>query len=209
MPSKSKIRHLTAGKPVQIAKNHIQPDDAKFTELVLYIARRSEGDPCFAGVKLNKLLFYADFLSYVRFGKPMTGQEYAALTNGPAPKYKVPLWRKMERQGAIAVRKQQTPMGTEQETTLALRDANLARFTGEEIDLVSHLIQICWGKSGSYLSEVTHKFAGWELAKEKETIPYSIALVGSRKPTPKEIRQGISLEASAAACLIQHAAAAS
>jgi len=208
MSNKNKIRRLEAGEAVA-RPAHFVADDGKFTELVLYIARRSEGDPRFGGVKLNKLLFYADFLSYIHFGKPITGQEYHALPNGPAPRYKVPLWRKMEKERLIAVRKDATELGTKQETTLALRDANLSKFTAEEIDLVSKLIQICWGKSGNYLSEATHRFAGWELAKEKETIPYSVALVGSRKPTPKEIRQGMTLEASAVACLMQHAAIAS
>jgi hypothetical protein len=206
MRTESKIRYLTAGRAV---KKPFKADNDKFTELVLFIARRSEGDPRFGGVKLNKLLFYADFLSYVHFGRPMTGQQYAALANGPAPKYKVPLWRKMLQNKDIAVRKAPTPLGTDQETTLALREADLSKFTAQEVDLVSKLIQICWGKSGNYLREATHKFAGWELAKEKETIPYSVALVGSRKPTPLEIARGLSLETSAVACLAQHAATAS
>ena len=35
--------------------------------------------------KMNKLLFYTDFLSYKRQGYGMTGLEYAALPYGPVP----------------------------------------------------------------------------------------------------------------------------
>ena len=53
-----------------------KPDDNKLRELVLYIAVLSEGDPAFGKVKLNKLLFFADFTAYLSFGKPITGHEY-------------------------------------------------------------------------------------------------------------------------------------
>ncbi len=53
-----------------------EPDDIKLRELVLYLATLSEGDATFGKVKLNKLLFYADFNAYLKFGKPITGHEY-------------------------------------------------------------------------------------------------------------------------------------
>lgn len=48
----------------------------KLRELVLYVCTASEGDESFGSVKLNKLLFYSDFLSYLQHGIPITGQEY-------------------------------------------------------------------------------------------------------------------------------------
>jgi hypothetical protein len=80
----------------------IKPDDSKFRELILLIARESEGDPRFGSIKLNKLLFYADFVAYQHLGKPITGQEYFALPQGPAPRYMVPIREKMEADGDIA-----------------------------------------------------------------------------------------------------------
>ena len=54
-------------------------DTTKLRELILYLARESEGDDYFGVVKLNKLLFYIDFEAYRRFGKSVTEQEYQAL----------------------------------------------------------------------------------------------------------------------------------
>jgi len=50
--------------------------DKRLRELILLIATRSEGDEPFGAVKLNKLLFYADFFAYVKFGESITGQEW-------------------------------------------------------------------------------------------------------------------------------------
>ena len=60
-------------------------------ELILYIAKRCEADPTFGAVKLNKLLWWSDFLFYARAGQPITGVEYQKLPAGPAPVQLVPV----------------------------------------------------------------------------------------------------------------------
>lgn len=203
MPQTKKIRKLKGAAFANSAKPPVANGARKFRELVILIARRSEGDPRFGAIKMNKLLFYADFLAYAKLGNSITGQQYFALPNGPAPRYKVPVWKQMVKAKEIAVR---NSCPGDIETTLALREPDVSLFTPQEIDLVHNLIHFCWGRNGNYLSEMSHKFAGWALAKEKETIPYSVALVGSRKPTPAEIVRGRALESSAAACLPHYAA---
>ena len=51
-------------------------DQRKTRELVLYIAQACEADPDFGMVKLNKVLFNADFTSYARQGVSITEEEY-------------------------------------------------------------------------------------------------------------------------------------
>ncbi len=60
-------------------------DAAKFRELFLYIAESCAEDPRFGAVKLNKILYYADFEAYRRLGEPITGDTYRKLSEGPAP----------------------------------------------------------------------------------------------------------------------------
>jgi uncharacterized phage-associated protein len=192
MSQKNPIRKITPRRVSQFV-----PDDEKLAELVVLLARRSEGDPLFGGIKLNKLLFYADFLAYLRFGKPITGQEYFALEQGPALRYKARLWKKMIDRGDIVVRKEASSFfDTEKETTIAMREPNIEKFAKEELNLIFNLLATCREKYGNDLSEWTHRFAGWRLSKEKETIPYSVALVGERQPTRDEIRRGLDLESS-------------
>jgi hypothetical protein len=186
------------------AQPRITPNETKFRELMLFIARRSEGDPLFGAIKLNKLMFYSDFLAYLQLGKPITGQEYFALENGPAPRYMVRMRDQMVRSKEIAISRKSTLDGV-QERVVALRDPDPDKFEPAEIALVTQILELCCGKSGSELSEFSHKFAGWRLADDKETIPYEVALVGNRRPTHSETQYGIHLEALAAQCLAEGA----
>lgn len=182
----------------------ITPNENKFRELVLLIARKSEGDPCFGALKLNKLLFYSDFTAYLMLGKPITGQEYFALENGPAPRYMVRAREQMTNKGDIAIRKKETVSGP-QMRTFALREPDLAQFTANEVNLVDNVIRLFQGQTGTEMSALTHRFPGWKLAAEKEPIPYSVALVGDRVPTDAERKFGVTLEALAASCLAEGA----
>ena len=54
-------------------------------ELALYLTAKSQGDPR-SPTKLNKLLFYCDFMAYQHFSRSMTGYSYQKLPLGPEPK---------------------------------------------------------------------------------------------------------------------------
>jgi len=194
-----KKRTLRKTQPKR-SQSRINPNDSKFRELVLLIARKSEGDPRFGALKLNKLLFYSDFSAYLAFGRPITGQEYFALENGPAPRYMVRMRERMQAEHDIAIRQRETISGP-QARTFALREPDLSQFTAQEVDLVDNVIQIFSGQAGTEMSELTHRFPGWKLAAEKETIPYTVALVGERAPTDTERKIGVTLESLAASCL--------
>jgi len=178
--------------------------DEKLKELVLLIASRCEGDATFGATKLNKLLFYADFLAYLNFGRSITGQEYFALQQGPAPKRLVPIIKKMQQDGELAIYETRFH-GYTQKKTVALRKPDLTVFKPGEIDIVHRAIQDCWGRTGREMSDWSHRFLGWSLAREKETIPYSVALVGTREPTLDEIRRGLKLEKLALQYLARNA----
>lgn len=79
-------------------------NDEKLKELILYLADRSNNDEKFGATKLNKLLFYADFLAYVYLGTSITGQEYQVLDQGPAPRRLVPVRESMKANEEIAIR---------------------------------------------------------------------------------------------------------
>jgi uncharacterized phage-associated protein len=176
-------------------------NEDKFRELLIFIAARSGKDPHFGAIKQNKLLFYCDFLAYLKLGKPITGQEYFALRQGPAPRYGERIRKEMVNAGEIAIQKTGG-----QTRTVALREAKVKIFSPEEVALVTEVLQVYRSSSGSELSEKSHRFTGWYLAKEREPIPYAVALVGNRLPTHSEIQRGPVLEAMAAACLTDNAA---
>jgi hypothetical protein len=176
------------------------PDDEKLRELILYIATLSENDRHFGAVKLNKLLFYADFLAYQKFGSAITGQEYQALSQGPAPKRLKPIIERMKKAGDL--KQERKPAGRfEQIRPVPIRTADLSRFSGPEVDLIGGVVQRFWNKNAKQISDESHLFLGWQLGVQGETIPYSVVLIGTRKPTPAEQKKGCALQKLAAEAL--------
>jgi hypothetical protein len=174
------------------------PNDDKLRELVLYIAVRSEADETYGMVKLNKLLFNSDFTSYAERGEAITNQEYQALPQGPCPRRLTPIIEGLKEAGALEVRKSDFH-GRDQKRPAALRQPDLSLFSQAELTLVDRVITHWWGKTAKDISDASHEFLGWRLAKKGETIPYHVALIGSREPTDNERKRGLELEALARA----------
>jgi hypothetical protein len=171
----------------------IHPNDEKLRELILLIAEWSQSDPKFGAIKLNKLLFHADFSAFLTFGQPITGQEYFALPQGPAPRRLKPLTEKMKKEEELAY--QEMPYhGHLQRRPIALRPPDLSKFSAAEINLIRQTVERFWNKNATEISDQSHLFLGWKVARERETIPYSTALIGRRPPTKRERKHGLTLQ---------------
>ncbi len=168
----------------------------KFRELIIFIAAKSAGDRRFGATKLNKLLFYIDFLAYLRLGNSISEQRYQKLENGPAPRGLVPARTKMLASGEIALQKENY-YGRDQHRIVALREPDLSLFTGPEVGLMEVVVQDFLGKNASEISQESHEFIGWELAKIGEDIPYEVALVAIPESSKKIIQRGSELAAMA------------
>lgn len=158
---------------------------SKLRELVLYVCTTSEGDEAFGSVKLNKLLFYSDFLTYLRHGVSITEQEYQKLKNGPAPRLMLPLLNDMKASEQLAMAERRY-FGLAQRKPIALREADLSKFSAQEIATVNQVLQTFQKHNGTEISELSHSFTGWQLAEEGETIPYSSVLLHRRELTAQE-----------------------
>jgi hypothetical protein len=170
-----------------------RPDDEKLRELIIYLATLIQNDLNYGAVKLNKLLFYADFLAYQKFGSAITGQEYQALKQGPAPRRFKPIVERMMRAGDVRQESRQSGR-FEQKRLVPLRTANLSKFSGPEVDLVHEVVQRFWNLNATEISGESHLFLGWQVGITGETIPYSTVLIGDRKPTAAEKRYGRALQ---------------
>jgi hypothetical protein len=184
-------------------KRDIRPNDAKLRELILLISEWSQADPKFGAIKLNKLLFHADFSAFLTNGAPITGQEYFALPQGPAPRRLKPVTERMKKGGALAYQ-EVSYFGHLQKRPIALRPPNLAIFSGAEIGFVRQTVEKFWKLSATEISDQSHLFLGWKVARLRETIPYATALVSRRAPTSKEREYGRSLEGLASEHLRAH-----
>ncbi|MGH7135031.1 MAG: type II toxin-antitoxin system antitoxin SocA domain-containing protein [Pirellulales bacterium] len=168
--------------------------------MILYICRCSEGDAKFGATKLNKLLFYSDFLAYRQLGHAITSQPYKRMRNGPVPRAIGSLLKQMRKGGEIA-QSEHNYFGKRQIRTFALRDADLSLFSAPEVALVDSILRECWGTNATQISNLSHRFLGLQLADDGETIPYETALLALRPVTRDDLDQaaGIADELAALA----------
>jgi hypothetical protein len=159
-------------------------DEAKFIELVLYIAQSTMDDPDFGSIKMNKALWRSDFNAYARYGESITGATYIKLEFGPAPHQLPPLLTQMQER-RIAELAEQTIAGFDSKRIVALRPADVEVFTPRELALIHSVIDDVRARTAMRLSQESHRI-GWEMADMKETIPYEAALLPDVQPAPSE-----------------------
>ena len=158
---------------------------------MLYVAKRSQFDPNFGGTKLNKILFYADFCAFGRYGKPITGAEYIKQEFGPTPKRLIPVRKQLESRKEAAVQRVAI-LGMEQQRLVALRDPDLSLFTGPEIALVDEVLEFLRGKTAKEVSELSHNRA-WRVARPGQSIPYETVFLSDDNPTERDVESGREL----------------
>lgn len=184
--------------------------DERLYELILLLAMFSEGDENFGAVKLNKLLFFCDFLAYLRLGKSITRQTYFKLEHGPAPKRLLHVMAQMENALDIVVRKRDF-FGHAQSKPIAMRPPEMKHFDQSVRELVQEVVSKFWKWNGKEISELSHdyiashRFLGWRLAEMRETIPYSVSLLDRGKLTEKESMHAKKVEKRAAEWLAARA----
>lgn len=170
----------------------IEFNENKFKELVLLISERSEDDPWFGATKLNKLLFFSDFLAYGYLGKPITGAVYQALPHGPAPKKLLPIRSQMMREGSLAIKSERVLRFVQKRPT-ALRQPNVSVFTAEEVEIVEDVLRLLRDRTAGEISEMSHAAAvGWQVAVDQEDapeIPYNSVFLSARKPTRRHFER--------------------
>ena len=170
-------------------------DQRKFRELLLYVSARSTHDKKFGAIKLNKILFFCDFEAYVRLGKPITGAAYFRLGKGPAPKCLVPVRRELMEQGIIELEHVELKSGKLQDRVVPLRAPNTSVFTGEELELIDRVVATLWDHDAEEVSDLSHNEIGWQVMREKETIPYALAFYSNAPLSEDEIARGQQLAA--------------
>lgn len=170
--------------------------DPKFKELILYIAQESECDPNFGATKLNKILFFCDFLHFRAHGRSISSQRYFKLPYGPAPRALKPaLGELVDEKACIEVERNR--LGRPQRRLIAVREADPEKFTATEIALVNSVIRALWDNTAQEVSELSHHFIGWEIADLQEDIPYETVYLGDPRDfvlTSDEIARAQHLE---------------
>jgi hypothetical protein len=165
----------------------------RYRELVLYICQKCATDLKFGATKLNKILYFSDFLAYAELGEPITGFEYQRLPNGPAPRKMLPMRTDMERRHELGIQEIRLRGGRTQQRAVNLRLPNLDVLTASQIAVVDRVIEELWDLDAEEVSELSHRMMGWKLAELQETIPYETVFISGDPLTEADVQRAREL----------------
>lgn len=160
---------------------------AKFRELMVFLAEECQEDHHFGAIKLNKLMWRADFVQFFRTGVPITGAKYQRLPNGPAPQALLPIKRELIEEGAIGEESRNVG-GYTQRRIVARRPADQSVFSDSEIKLIRSIVKENWGKTASAMSAESHGLA-WQTRRDGDLIPYEAEYICDSAVTVADIER--------------------
>lgn len=163
----------------------------RFRELIVYISQQSRQDSQFGAVKLNKILYFSDFMAFERLGQPLTGMVYQKLEHGPAPRAMVPVLRELIEEKVIAI-ETVFVFGKPQKRTVALRPAITSLFFADELALIDEVISELEGQGASDVSYRSHDLR-WKAVQLNDSIPYEFIYFDPRELTAEDVTRSHEL----------------
>ena len=146
-------------------------DLQKFCNMILYFCYEDE----IPKTKLNKLLFYADFLHFKMYGVSISGARYARLPFGPVPdNFNLLFAALIDEKGALQAQERAVYdyMG---EFYAARAKPDLSIFDPGELKVLAAVKEFFGGFSSKEISEFAHKEKGYLETETGRLIPYSYA----------------------------------
>jgi hypothetical protein len=166
-------------RPQLTAKVDLPGGQDRLRQMILYVSIRNVQAVRFGLVKLNKIIWRADFEAFSTRGRPVTGRAYQRLPQGPAAKEMRPLLNEMEREQAISY--ELTDFGKDEhgrdiieQRPIALVGPNLAHFTKEDLEYVESSIRHYWLMTGGETSDESHGVA-WKSRGNRATMYYELS----------------------------------
>lgn len=144
--------------------------DKRLGELILYISDNCIDDRYYGATKLNKILYFADFLFFKHYGKSITGAEYQRLDEGPAPRRLKPVQQKLVRDKRLII-KQVEAWSHSQKRSIALSEPDIDIFSAREISIIDRIIKEVWNKTATEVSDESHGI-NWKIYGDRESMPY-------------------------------------
>ncbi|MFN3671911.1 MAG: Panacea domain-containing protein [Bosea sp. (in: a-proteobacteria)] len=175
-------------------KIDLEGGQRRLQEAILYVAKQCQSAPSFGLIKLNKILWRADFVSFAERGQPVTGRQYQRLPQGPAPVEMKPVLNEMLRAGLIRIELARVINYDERRVT-PLTEPSLAFFTKGDLDQLDRSIFFYWEKNGRETSDQSHG-AAWRTREDGDSMPYELAYL-SDEPLSVETRNRLLNKAQA------------
>lgn len=143
-----------------IYSGYRNPNLEKLAEMVIYFAEQMQPFK----TKMNKLLFYADFLMFKQSCFSISGVRYKAIDRGPVPFNFQSIFEYLANEGAIDIRSTEFPGGYSGEQFFARssRPFNQERFTDSELQVIRHVASVFKNTATTEIVEKSHAERAWK-----------------------------------------------
>ncbi|MCH4560322.1 Panacea domain-containing protein [Mesorhizobium jarvisii] len=152
-------------------------DKRKAVEAIVYVASRMPGIGRFHA---SKALYFAEFEHLRNYGRPVFGDRYIAMDNGPVPSFAYDALKgtlgpddRVLVEGALSVEAQGTYPKYK-----AAREPNLTLLSRSDIECLDKAIDHVKGRSFGSISDETHEHTGWKKANLNAPIAVDDMLEG-------------------------------
>lgn len=142
----------------------------KIKNILLYFIEKWNG---VFFTKMNKLLFYSDFLSFRQTGKGMTGLAYMAIEHGPVPLKWDRIYSFFDEINQVIVQFQNGKAGTMLTSNIS---PDLSCFSDNELQMLDFVYHRFKKESSTQISETSHQEEAWkQFVNGDELIDYNMA----------------------------------
>lgn len=166
--------YLLGNHLADIFSGYRNPNFEKFTEMVVFFSEKIEPYK----TKMNKLLFYADFLMFKQSCFSISGVRYKAIEMGPVPSNFQSIFEYMANNNEIDICTTEFPNGYVGEQFKARHDRgfNAALFSATELDTLEKVANAFKSTSTNDIVEISHLDQAWKNnIKERGIISYEYA----------------------------------
>lgn len=157
----------------------------RLRQMILYIACKCAHAGRMGQVKLNKILWRADFEAYAARRVPVTGRAYQRLELGPAPQEMVRVLNDMLRDQVLRYEETDFGDGVVEKRPIAEIEPNLSLFNREDLEFVDAAIGYYWDKTGTETSDDSHGIA-WRTRENGDPMYYELAYLSDEQVSPSQ-----------------------
>lgn len=133
------------------------PSFEKFGNVVLFFLELNKN---IFKVKMNKLLYYSDFLHFKRFGQSITGYKYQAIQMGPVPYRYDAIYDLLTHENIIDFVLEEIKNATV-DRPVAIKSFDKKIFNESELKVLNEVYERFKNMSTEDLVELSHKEKGW------------------------------------------------
>ena len=155
---REKITVFSKTRPSQYT-GYRQPRLERAAQMVLFFAHQM---PDLFKTKLNKLLFYADFLNFSRKGQSISGMEYRAIEFGPVPADYEKLLLRLSEDGRIELDQKEFSSGFYGETIKPKQNSDSTFFEVGEQAILYEVAKRFSTMTAKQVVDISHQEEGWK-----------------------------------------------